>query len=107
MAGLVDYHNLMLRSPDERQMTMLSMEGKGQGKTELFMMEGARVIRRKKFEGFTQGGYKLSTQAGVYVISRGMLMHPFMTLLGPKHNNVFRYLSIKGWADYGNPASFK
>ena len=68
-------------------------------------MDDGRVIAMKKFEGQEVDGYELTTQARVYVFSRGFLRNPLSALLGFRVVSVYNHLTPGTWTDYGNPAN--
>ncbi len=98
---MVEFHNSRLKNPNERQLTILSKKGVDDN-TYLFKMDGEMVIAMKKYEAVELDGYEASTQAGVYLISKGLLKNPFAILLGFGNNNVYRFLTEGKWTDYGN-----
>lgn len=105
LSALVDFHNNRLQNPNIRQITLLSKRESGGGNTQLFKMNGDRVIGMKKFEGREFEGYEASTQAGVYIFSRGILRNPLSALLGFRTVSVYNHLTSGAWTDYGDPTN--
>ncbi len=103
LSELVDFHNSRLQNPNARQITLLSKTQSTGGNTQLFKMDGDRVMGMRKFEGQEVDGYKASTQAGVYVFSRGFLRNPLSALFGFRAVAVYNHLTSGTWTDYGNP----
>ena len=105
LSALVDFHNSKLQNSNRKQITLLSKRESEGGNTQLFKMDDGRVIAMKKFEGREVEGYEASTQAGVYVFSRGFLRNPLRALLGFRAVSVYNHLTSGTWTDYGNPAN--
>jgi len=100
---MVDFHNARLKTPHNRQITILSREGTNGGRADMFKIDVDRIMGMKKYEGQKLDGYNVSRQAGVYIFSQAILKHPYWALFGFKHNDVYRYLTQGSWLDFGNP----
>jgi hypothetical protein len=100
---MIRFHNSRLRDPLDSQVTILSRRGVNGGRADLFQMDGDRIVGMRKYEGQEIGDYEVSTQAGVYIFSRGILRNPLRVLFGFKYNKVYRYLTLGTWVDYGIP----
>ncbi|MBI2584161.1 MAG: hypothetical protein HYW25_05820 [Candidatus Aenigmarchaeota archaeon] len=107
LGRMVNFHYDHLGSPEERQVTVLSKLERGGGRTDLFRMEGDRIAGMKRGGSVLFDGYEPSTQAGVYVFSRGMLESIWMAFFGFKYNRILRHVTAGTWADYGNPDNLR
>ena len=107
LSELVNFHHEHLQNPNGRQITLLSKSELGGGNSQLFKMDGGRVVGMRRFAGEAVDGYESSTQAGVYVFSRGILRNPLSLLFGFKAVAVYNHLTSGTWIDYGNPQNVR
>lgn len=107
LEDMLRFHYKNLKDPEEGQVTILSKKGTGNGRAELFVMEGDRIIRRKPYRGQSVQGYEIYTQAGIYIFSRGILKHPYTVTPTLRHFKLLRYLTQGDWIDYGNPETLQ
>ncbi|MCZ6692299.1 MAG: hypothetical protein O6939_00210 [Bacteroidetes bacterium] len=102
IGGMVRFHNSKLGDPLDSQITILSKRGVSEGRRDLFKMDGDRIVGMRKYKGQEIGDYEVSTQAGIYIFSKGILRNPLRVLFKFKYNRIFRYLTSGTWVDYGS-----
>ena len=64
-------------------------------------MVGDRIVGMRKYEGREIDDYEVSTHAGIYIFSKGILRNPLRVLFRFKYNRIYRYLTSGKWMDYG------
>jgi len=101
LAEMVDLHNQRLLSPGSRQMTMLSSLGGFERRAENFKVKNDRIVSWRKYKGKELKGYKVCSQAGVYIFSKGLLSHPYMIARWFGGNFVYRHLTSGRWENFG------
>ena len=108
LGEMLRFHYHELQNPNDRQVTLLSRQGiYAYCKAELFKMEGDRIIGRKGYKENPVNGYEITSQAGTFVFSRGMLKNPLWVLFGLRYNKILRYLAEGTWIDYGHPENLQ
>ena len=108
LGEMLKFHYQELQNPNNMQVTLLSRQGTyPYCRAELFKMEGDRIIGRKGYKENPVNGYEITSQAGTFVFSRGMLKNPLWVLFGLRYNKILRYLAEGTWIDYGHPENLQ
>jgi NDP-sugar pyrophosphorylase family protein len=107
LGEMIDFHNGNLGNPEERQVTILSKGsdyGTDKERTNLFKIRNERVFGIRGYKGFPVEGYEEFTQPGFYMVSRGVLEHPWKTLFGGfRRSRILIHEMCGTWIDYGDP----
>lgn len=106
LGDFLRFHYEHLESPVQKQVTILSRLDRYSGRAALFKMDGSRIVGLRRYRGFPLVGYEVSTQAGIYLVSKGSLKTPEV-VLPLRHNKFLRYLTHGDWIDYGNPETLQ
>ena len=93
----------VFKNPLKRRFAVLSKKRQEGGRCDLIKKEGERIMAFKKFEGEMREGWVPTTQAGVYIFSKGMLKNPLGFFLGFKRNLALQYIINDDWRDFGDP----
>jgi len=102
--SILKFHEYNLMHPSQIQITILSRYGPYEGgNAAVFKMDGYRIVGVKSHSYHTKG-YEVSTQAGIFVFSKGVLNPISSNISGFK---VLRYLTEAHWTDYGNPKTLE
>lgn len=104
---MVNLHFKHLRNPGERQVTILSKRSISGGRADLFKMEGDRIVAMESYDKAPLRDFEATTQAGIYIFSKGILKNPLPILLKFKAIRFLRCLTEGDWIDYGNPENIK
>ena len=107
LEDMLRFHYNHLQCSEEGQVTILSKRGTGNGRAELFIMDGHRIVGRKPYRGQPVQGYEICTQAGIYIFSRGILKNPLAVTPNLNHFKLLMYSTQGNWIDYGNPETLQ
>lgn len=101
---MLDFHYRRLKNPADSQITFLASDNVDEKKPTWFLCRDSRVYKMKTSQPkSSEKEYIASKQAGVYIFSRGMLMHLYRIILGFRWNTAYRYPTTGSWVDFGDP----